>query len=118
MFLKEGAALDFTHKDQLVKLLLRSTFELSSQEKARRLFANQLQHGISSWQTRDLKLDQFGGAIRIFITIGEDNHTERLILSFSGLPEIGDEAVMLCTAIERFGLQFSAAKKIAGISRE
>lgn len=52
------------------------------QEKARRL-AQHPEH-VSSWQTRNPP-ERWGGAIRA------DEH----IFSFSGLPELGDEALML-----------------------
>jgi hypothetical protein len=54
-----------------------------AQEKARRL-AFQIGH-VSSWESRDPDHNQWGGAIRI----------EDLIFSFSGLPELADEAAML-----------------------
>ena len=54
-----------------------------AQEKARRL-SFQIGH-VSSWESRDPSHDQWGGAIRI----------ESLIFSFSGLPELADEALML-----------------------
>ncbi|MDP3784801.1 MAG: hypothetical protein Q8R12_01870 [bacterium] len=56
------------------------------QEKARRLAKN-LSHA-SSWESRDPNQEKWGGAIRAEKMNG-------LILSFSGLPELGDEAVML-----------------------
>jgi len=54
-----------------------------SQEKSRRL-AFQIGH-LSSWESRDPSHNQWGGAIRI----------EDMIFSFSGLPELGDEVLML-----------------------
>ncbi|GEM_PF-1678999 len=65
-----------------------------AQEKAKRLAENP-DHK-SSWQSRDETKDQWGGAIR----------AGRYILSFSGFPELVDEAVMLLTALKwdkRFG---------------
>ncbi len=53
------------------------------QEKAKRLAANP--DHLSSWQTRDESKNQFGGAIR----------TNYVILSFSGFPELLDEAYVL-----------------------
>jgi hypothetical protein len=58
------------------------------QEKAQRL-ARELRHS-SSWESRDPGLRQWGGAIRC----------GQIILSFSGLPELGDEALMLKVAME------------------
>lgn len=59
-----------------------------SQEKGLRLF-QQREHDVSSWQTRNEEKDLWGGAI-----IAGD-----FILSFSGLPELTDEAVMIKTAL-------------------
>ena len=56
------------------------------QEKAKRLAAHP-EH-LSSWQSRNPDNSQYGGAIRV----------GRFILSCSGLPELGDEAVMLLVA--------------------
>jgi len=53
------------------------------QEKAKRL-AKHSDH-MSSWESRNPDENQWGGAIKI----------EDLIYSFSGLPELGDEAAML-----------------------
>ncbi|MBP6943046.1 MAG: hypothetical protein KBB55_03305 [Candidatus Buchananbacteria bacterium] len=53
------------------------------QEKAQRLARNP--DHCSSWQSRNVALRHYGGAIRC----GE------YIISFSGLPELGDEAMML-----------------------
>lgn len=57
-----------------------------SLEKGDRLFRN-ADH-LSSRESRDHEKSQYGGAIS----------AESLSLSFSGLPELGDEAVMLCAA--------------------
>ena len=56
------------------------------QEKAKRL-AEHPDH-LSSWESRNPEKEQWGGAVRV----GE------FIFSFSGLPEMGDEAVMLAVA--------------------
>ncbi len=56
------------------------------QEKARRL-ASHPDH-VASWESRDENTKQYGGAIRC----------GNYILSLSGLPELGDEAVMLAVA--------------------
>ena len=55
------------------------------QEKARRL-TKHLDH-MSSWQSRVPDQEKWGGAVRMHDSI----------LSFSGLPELGDEAIMLGT---------------------
>jgi len=57
-----------------------------SQEKALRL-ASHPEH-VSSWQSRSDAADQKGGAVRV----------GRLIYSFSGLPELWDEACMIALA--------------------
>ncbi len=56
-------------------------------EKAQRLAANP--DHLSSWQSRDERTGQYGGAIRV----------GRHILSFSGLPELGDEAILLAASM-------------------
>jgi len=45
---------------------------------------------VSSWQTRDVDSNQFGGAVR----------TSRRILGFSGFPEHWDEALCVAVAVE------------------
>lgn len=86
-----------------------------SQEKARRLLASQ-PDGVSSWQTRDPEAGKYAGAIKISMKSGEGDEEKFLILSFSGLPEVGDEAVMLYTAIEGFDFDFRAARQIVEVS--
>ncbi len=61
-------------------------FELS-QEKAYRLHRSDPAI-LSSWENRDEEMDMKGGAVRV----GE------FILSFSGLPELGDEAFLLAVS--------------------
>lgn len=75
-----------------------------SQEKAGRLMLWP-QH-VSSWQSRDEKNKQWGGAIKTF----------EFILSFSGLPELGDEAVMLLLAYSFNWINFDEMMNIAKIS--
>ncbi|HMP67349.1 MAG TPA: hypothetical protein PKA60_01195 [Candidatus Paceibacterota bacterium] len=77
-----------------------------SQEKAARLQLKR--HDISSWQSRNEVLDQYGGAIRT--TPGW------LILSFSGLPELADEALMLYLAVQLGWMPIGEAMSIASIS--
>jgi hypothetical protein len=57
-----------------------------SQEKALRLALNPNHR--SSWESRDPDKQKWAGAVRV----GD------LIFSFSGLPDLGDEAIMLATA--------------------
>lgn len=61
----------------------RLKYRALCEEKARRL-AEHPEH-ISSWQSRDTINDQWGGAIK----------TGAFIFSFSGLPELWDEAIVL-----------------------
>ena len=75
-----------------------------SQEKGRRLFLNRTH--LSSYQSRDVKSKCFGGAIR----------SKYLILSFSGLPELGDEAVCLALAVHFKWISMEEAKKIISLS--
>lgn len=58
------------------------------QEKSRRLADHE--DDLSSWQTRHPEQGQWGGAIRTL---------DQKIFSFSGLPELGDEAVMLAVVM-------------------
>lgn len=67
-----------------------------AQEKARRLSFH-IGH-VSSWESRDPDHDQWGGAIRI----------EDMIFSFSGLPELGDEVLMLLVG-NLYGLRENAS---------
>ncbi len=57
-------------------------------EKAKRLMGHS-EH-LSSWQSRSPNEDRWGGAVR----------TDTHILSFSGLPELADEALMLALALK------------------
>ncbi len=56
------------------------------QEKAVRLAAHPTD--LSSWESRDSSNGRYGGAIRV----------QDRIFSFSGAPELGDEAMMLAAA--------------------
>lgn len=62
------------------------------QEKAHRLACNPTH--LSSWQSRDESAEKYGGAVRM----------KSFIFSFSGLPELGDEALMLATAAYHYYL--------------
>jgi hypothetical protein len=65
-----------------------------SQEKYNRLRKMYSEHGhMTSWQSRDESKDMWGGAI-----IVADLDHNRHILSFSGLPELADEALMINVA--------------------
>ncbi len=66
-----------------------------SQEKANRLFRIRMAGGndSTSWQSRNEEKMEYGGAI--FFEVWNEEY----ILSFSGLPELGDEACMFITQI-------------------
>ncbi len=74
------ASVGSVHSDKVEKYL---TF---CQEKAKRLRNN---GRLSSWESRNPAKNQWGGAVAI---------NDDLIFSMSGLPELGDEAVMLASA--------------------
>ena len=75
-----------------------------SREKADRLIRNFHRGHISSWQSRDLEHESYGGAVKVEIPlrlVGPDTRLPENIsgvFSFSGLPESGDEAAMLLAA--------------------
>jgi len=75
-----------------------------SLEKGLRLFAHLPQHK-SSWQSRD-NVKFWGGAIV----------SKSLILSFSGLPELADEALMLDASVGLGWLSPGEANEIVNIS--
>jgi hypothetical protein len=81
-----------------------STFVRYAMEKSQRLFENPDQQ--SSWESRLVEAEQFGGAIR----------AGSRILSFSGLPEHGDEAITLFVALGLGLLDTKEAEKIAEAS--
>lgn len=70
----------------------REKYERYAYEKVERLEANLVNKHYSSWESRDESLDQWGGAIRVPM------QGMWFILSFSGLPEVGDEAFMVLLA--------------------
>jgi hypothetical protein len=76
-----------------------------SVEKAVRLCKN-FNH-VSSWQSRDVMLKKYGGAIRA----GD------YILSFSGLPELCDEAFVTVLALIFKFFNLNEASKIIDISK-
>ena len=82
-------------------------------EKGERLYAWHDRHGhVSSWQSRHVEgvlipeMKQWGGAI----------FTERYILSFSGLPELADEALMVIVAVKLGWLRLDQAMGILMLS--
>jgi len=76
-----------------------------AQEKGERLFEMRGLHK-SSWQSRNPEADKWGGAI----IVGD------LILSFSGLPELADEAAMLRLARSCNWISEEDATYIASLS--
>jgi len=77
---------------------------LLTQEKAQRLLSNP-DHD-SSWESRDVDINKFGGAIR----------TPDYVLSFSGLPEINDETLMIMFAFRLGMIPTSQVEKIIQFS--
>jgi len=77
-----------------------------SLEKAQRLFRNLSKDHYSSWQSRNPEKEAWGGAIL----------AKSLIISFSGLPELHDEAFSLVMAVKLDVLNYFEAKNITVIS--
>ncbi len=79
-----------------------------AQEKATRLYfkVKRGSRHLTSWQSRDEEKQRYGGAI-----LADD-----LILSFSGLPELADEAVVAYVAFLFNLIGFSTALEIANTS--
>lgn len=75
-----------------------------AQEKAFRLMSRP--GDVSSFQSRDEAKERWGGAVR----------AGTYILSFSGLPELMDEAVMLATAVRLGLIDRTEAVRIAALS--
>jgi hypothetical protein len=71
------------------------------QEKATRVLKS---GSSSSWLTRDPEKNQWGGAVRVH---------EDVVLSFSGLPEDADEALVLVLAVYLDLIDLNDAQKIA-----
>ena len=82
----------------------RRRYKDLSLQKLNRLFFNP--GYFSSWQLRKPERDQWGGAIRA----GD------YIFSFSGLPELADEAAMLIVAVMLLLLTYEQACSIAELS--
>ena len=77
-----------------------------SHEKAQRLRKFVFDGHVSSWQSRDESAGQWGGAIS----------AGSVIFSFSGLPELADEAIMLMAAVTCNFMSPETAIEIARIS--
>lgn len=82
----------------------REKYYKLSQEKAKRLYAHP-EH-LSSWQSRNPDQGEWGGSIRI----------ENYIFSFSGLPELIDEALMLVLAHRFHWLDYGQGLEISFLS--
>ena len=80
-----------------------------AQEKGRRVLSN-TDH-VSSWQSRDLACDEFGGAIAFHV-----RPHMRVALSMSGMPEHGDEAFVTVLAVRNHRITEEQALEIARIS--
>lgn len=85
------------------------------QEKASRLFLNK--GHISSWQSRDFDAKKYGGAVTApfdsrGLSIGRD-----LIVSISGLPEPGDEAMGLALNVNYHWMTISDLDKFIAVSQ-
>jgi hypothetical protein len=87
-------------------------FELS-QEKAKRVFENFSKKGhTTSFESRDEDKQQYGGAIYV------NYHSGAIILSFSGMPELIDEAMMITLADKLLvDIETIAYTKIEAIGR-
>ena len=96
----------------MIEIEKASRYIRFSQEKAVRLFAHQPEHD-SSWQSRDEGAEQYGGAIVAPTVDFTDGSVLGFILSFSGLPEHGDEALMLYAGIKSANLSRDRALKMA-----
>jgi hypothetical protein len=83
----------------------KTKYALFSREKGKRLFENH--PNVSSFESRNPDEKKFGGAIV----------AQHLIVSFSGLPEVGDEAVCLVLAVHFKWLTLAESAKITAISK-
>ncbi|MFA6587916.1 MAG: hypothetical protein WCT08_02495 [Patescibacteria group bacterium] len=85
-------------------------------EKADRLIADFVKRGkeaVSSWQTR-VENEKYAGAILCNMIVCD--HYGPFAISFSGLPELADEALMLALAVRMQWMTSEAATRIAKIS--
>lgn len=96
-----GAVIEYRHAGPAEA---SENYERLSREKGARLFRHLKE--LSSWQSRNPENGEWGGAIRTVLSI----------FSFSGLPELGDEAIVLVAAMRLGYLGPKGASRIAGIS--
>ncbi len=91
------------------------SFKLCQEKANRLLYNNQVSGHISSWQSRDVDHDQYGGAIMApKDSLGEDKGD--MIGSVSGFVEKGDEAVILVIWMVFRWITLKEARQIAAIS--
>ena len=88
-------------------------YQTFCKEKANRLEAHFISSDshFSSFQSRDVSLDRWGGAV---MALGKKNW--KYIFSFSGLPELADEALVLLTAMKVEFMTLDQATMIARLS--
>lgn len=87
-------------------------YRVFAQEKNTRLREmHQLAGHVLSWQSRNPAIDKWGGAIFVPADQGREFY-----LAFSGLPELGDETMMLLVAVRTDLLSLRKAREYAEIS--
>lgn len=113
--------LDKIRRAILYKIMVGAPYEGSikrywdfSEEKARRLMYNRTH--FSSWQTREVENGEFGGAVTAPRGSRGLKEGKRYILSFSGLPEMADEAICTVVAMIFRWITWSDAQKIMAVS--
>jgi len=94
-----------------VPLEKRDEYFNLSLEKAKRLCKNIFLNS-SSWESRNPDNNKWGGAIKC----GEHYGDKKFIISFSGLTEHADEALIINTAIKVKWLYRDQGKRLAKIS--
>ena len=87
------------------------------QEKAHRLFDHLDEGHISSWQSRDVENQMYGGAITAPNDSSGIKKGREIIGAFSGLVEHGDEAVILVTWMIFRWIALDDAREIVSISK-
>ncbi len=98
--------------DHEVPLLMKEV-QGFAREKADRLLENILRggmdssHHLTSWESRDPDHGKYGGAVRTLAPF---------ILSFSGLPELADEAVVAYAAYREGSMSLEMAIAISNIT--
>jgi len=87
----------------------RRKYQYLCMEKAIRLSVMEDERGVdvTSWQSRDEEKQRYGGAV-----LTETDY----IFSFSGLPELCDEAAMIIAAVKSGQMSYGRARKCARFS--